>query len=67
MAGNLRKANLIHYETCHTFSVFGHAGAGKTTMAAELSRRLLEDGKIDFILCFSQLHRRCRGDALGHE
>lgn len=28
-------------------------GAGKTVMAAELAARLLEMGKIDFILCFS--------------
>ncbi|WP_429217255.1 DEAD/DEAH box helicase [Aeromonas veronii] len=44
---------LIHYETCRHFLCLATPGAGKTTMAAELSRRLLVDGKIDFILCFS--------------
>lgn len=44
---------LIHYETSRHFLCLATPGAGKTTMAAELSRRLLEDGKIDFILCFS--------------
>lgn len=28
-------------------------GAGKTVMAAEVARRLLEEGMIDLVLCFS--------------
>ncbi|GAB3214371.1 DEAD/DEAH box helicase family protein [Pseudaeromonas pectinilytica] len=44
---------LIHYENSRHFLCLATPGAGKTTMAAELSRRLLVDDKIDFILCFS--------------
>ena len=44
---------LIHYENYRHFLCLATPGAGKTTMAAELSRRLLVDDKIDFILCFS--------------
>ena len=43
---------LIHYENYRHFLCFSHARCGKTTMAAELSRRLLVDDKIDFILLF---------------
>ncbi|WP_334394961.1 DEAD/DEAH box helicase [Escherichia coli] len=44
---------LIHYENSRHFLCLATPGAGKTTMAAELSRHLLVDDKIDFILCFS--------------
>ncbi|XTZ64939.1 DEAD/DEAH box helicase [Aeromonas salmonicida subsp. pectinolytica] len=43
----------VHYETAHHFLCLATPGAGKTTMAAELSRRLIEAKKIDFVLCFS--------------
>lgn len=42
-----------HYVTARHFLCLATPGAGKTTMAAELGRRLLANGKIDFILCFS--------------
>ncbi len=44
---------LSHFETAHHFLCLATPGAGKTTMAAELSRRLIEAKVIDFVLCFS--------------
>lgn len=43
-----------HYEKINKhFLCLATPGAGKTVMAAEVAIRLYEQGKIDFILCFS--------------
>ena len=43
-----------HYEKINKhFLCLATPGAGKTVMAAEVAMRLYEQGKIDFILCFS--------------
>lgn len=44
---------LVHYDTARHFFCQATPGAGKTRMAAELARRLLEQGKIDLVLCFA--------------
>ncbi|MPW27708.1 hypothetical protein F9L16_01665 [Agarivorans sp. B2Z047] len=41
------------YTQQNPFMCLATPGAGKTVMAAELARHLLEAGKIDFVLCFS--------------
>jgi superfamily II DNA or RNA helicase len=44
---------LDHYITTPHFFCQATPGAGKTRMAAELARCLLEQGKIDLVLCFA--------------
>jgi DNA polymerase III delta prime subunit len=44
---------LEHYTTMPHFFCQATPGAGKTRMAAELARHLLEQGKIDLVLCFA--------------
>ena len=44
---------LEHYNTTPHFFCQATPGAGKTRMAAELARQLLEQGKIDLVLCFA--------------
>lgn len=44
---------LEHYTTTPHFFCQATPGAGKTRMAAELARQLLELGKIDLVLCFA--------------
>ncbi|WP_353742843.1 DEAD/DEAH box helicase family protein [Pseudomonas fluorescens] len=44
---------LEHYTETPHFFCQATPGAGKTRMAAELARRLLEQGKIDLVLCFA--------------
>ncbi|POF44175.1 diguanylate cyclase [Pseudomonas laurylsulfativorans] len=44
---------LEHYTTTPHFFCQATPGAGKTRMAAELARQLLEQGKIDLVLCFA--------------
>lgn len=44
---------LEHYNTMPHFFCQATPGAGKTRMAAELARQLLELGKIDLVLCFA--------------
>lgn len=44
---------LEHFETRSHFFCQATPGAGKTTMSTELAAKLYEDGKIDFVLCFS--------------
>lgn len=44
---------LEHYNTTRHFFCQATPGAGKTRMAAELARCLLEQGKIDLVLCFA--------------
>jgi superfamily II DNA or RNA helicase len=44
---------LEHYITTPHFFCQATPGAGKTRMAAELARQLLEQGKIDLVLCFA--------------
>lgn len=44
---------LDHYTSTPHFFCQATPGAGKTRMAAELARRLLEQGKIDLVLCFA--------------
>lgn len=44
---------LEHYRTTPHFFCQATPGAGKTRMAAELARQLLELGKIDLVLCFA--------------
>lgn len=41
------------YQSQSHFMCLATPGAGKTVMAAELAARLIEMGKVDFILCFS--------------
>lgn len=47
------EAALKHYTSTSHFFCQGTPGAGKTLMAAELANRLLEQDKIDLILCFA--------------
>ncbi|MEB2514110.1 DEAD/DEAH box helicase family protein [Pseudomonas sp. YuFO20] len=47
------KIALEHYTSTPHFFCQATPGAGKTRMAAELARRLLEQGKIDLVLCFA--------------
>lgn len=44
---------LEHYTSTPHFFCQATPGAGKTRMAAELARRLLEQDKIDLVLCFA--------------
>ena len=44
---------LTHYQTQKHFLCLATPGAGKTTMAAEVASRLLEQNAIDFVLCFA--------------
>jgi superfamily II DNA or RNA helicase len=44
---------LEHFESSSHFFCQATPGAGKTTMATELAAKLFEDGKVDFVLCFS--------------
>jgi superfamily II DNA or RNA helicase len=44
---------LEHFETRSHFFCQATPGAGKTTMSTELAAKLYEDGKVDFVLCFS--------------
>jgi superfamily II DNA or RNA helicase len=44
---------LEHFTVTPHFFCQATPGAGKTRMAAELARRLLEQGKIDLVLCFA--------------
>ena len=44
---------LEHYETAPHFFCQATPGAGKTWMAAELANRLLQQRKIDLVLCFA--------------
>tara|TARA_R110001583_G_scaffold66746_3_gene191487 strand:- start:10439 stop:11830 length:1392 start_codon:yes stop_codon:yes gene_type:complete len=44
---------LYSYSRKRHFLCLATPGAGKTTMAAELAARLLENGDIDFVLCFA--------------
>lgn len=44
---------LEHFESRSHFFCQATPGAGKTTMATELAAKLYEDGKVDFVLCFS--------------
>jgi superfamily II DNA or RNA helicase len=44
---------LEHFLSTAHFFCQATPGAGKTRMAAELARRLLEQGKIDLVLCFA--------------
>ncbi|MCC4834552.1 DEAD/DEAH box helicase family protein [Shewanella sp. 10N.7] len=47
------KKALELYQSQSHFMCLATPGAGKTVMAAELSARLIEQGSIDFVLCFS--------------
>ncbi|NRD72154.1 DEAD/DEAH box helicase family protein [Shewanella sp. VB17] len=47
------KQALSVYQSQSHFMCLATPGAGKTVMAAELAARLIDLGKIDFILCFS--------------
>ncbi|OBT04691.1 diguanylate cyclase [Shewanella sp. UCD-FRSSP16_17] len=47
------KKALETYKTQNHFMCLATPGAGKTVMAAELAARLIEMGKVDFVLCFS--------------
>lgn len=51
--GRCIKKALAHFNTERHFFCQATPGAGKTRMAAELARRLLEQGKIDLVLCFA--------------
>ena len=51
--GRCIKKALEHFNTERHFFCQATPGAGKTRMAAELARRLLEQDKIDLILCFA--------------
>ncbi len=44
---------LGHFSTEQHFFCQATPGAGKTRMAAELARRLLDQGKIDVVICFA--------------
>ncbi len=44
---------LEHFKTNSHFFCQATPGAGKTTMSTELAAKLYEDGKVDFVLCFS--------------
>lgn len=44
---------LEHFAVTPHFFCQATPGAGKTRMAAELARRLLEQGKIDLVMCFA--------------
>ncbi len=44
---------LASYQSQNHFMCLATPGAGKTVMAAELAARLIEMGKVDFVLCFS--------------
>mgnify|MGYP005821458983 CR=1 FL=1 len=44
---------LMLYQTQNHFMCLATPGAGKTIMAAELATRLIQIGKVDFVLCFS--------------
>jgi superfamily II DNA or RNA helicase len=44
---------LEHFESSSHFFCQATPGAGKTIMATELAAKLYEDGKVDFVLCFS--------------
>ncbi|EJN28524.1 DNA/RNA helicase, superfamily II [Pseudomonas sp. GM78] len=44
---------LEHYTSTPHFFCQATPGAGKTRMAAELARQLMEQGKIDLVLCFA--------------
>ncbi|MCO6056817.1 DEAD/DEAH box helicase family protein, partial [Pseudomonas sp. MOB-449] len=46
-------AALEHFISTPHFFCQATPGAGKTRMAAELARRLLEQGRIDLVLCFA--------------
>lgn len=46
-------AALQHYAATPHFFCQATPGAGKTRMAAELARHLLQQGKIDLVLCFA--------------
>lgn len=46
-------AALEHYSATPHFFCQATPGAGKTRMAAELARSLLQQGKIDLVLCFA--------------
>ncbi|WP_067869698.1 DEAD/DEAH box helicase [Neptuniibacter marinus] len=48
----IKRALQSFYEQNH-FLCLATPGAGKTIMSAVLSQRLLEQGRIDFVLCFS--------------
>ncbi|MDO6686638.1 MULTISPECIES: DEAD/DEAH box helicase [unclassified Agarivorans] len=48
----IKRALKLYTQQNH-FMCLATPGAGKTVMAAELARHLLDAGKIDFILCFS--------------
>tara|TARA_B100000749_G_scaffold280168_1_gene275102 strand:+ start:672 stop:2072 length:1401 start_codon:yes stop_codon:yes gene_type:complete len=44
---------MAHYAVSPHFFCQATPGAGKTRMAAELAKRLLDEGKIDLVLCFA--------------
>lgn len=46
-------AALEHYQDSAHFFCQATPGAGKSRMAAEVARRLLQDGLIDLVLCFA--------------
>jgi superfamily II DNA or RNA helicase len=46
-------AALEHYSATPHFFCQATPGAGKTRMAAEVARSLLQHGKIDLVLCFA--------------
>ena len=41
------------FEAGKTNLIIGKSGAGKTVMAAEVAKRLFQEGMIDLVLCFS--------------
>lgn len=53
-------AALEHYSATPHFFCQATPGAGKTRMAAELARSLLQQGKIDLVLCFAPSCQGCR-------
>ena len=52
---------MMHFQTEKHFFCLATPGAGKSVMAAEIGRRLLAQGKVDYIICLSPSRSICEG------